>query len=244
MALGQRLRSHPDDDRGRQTGLALLVAAVALLGLGMWIGRASAPDAEPPAAPPADRTDDDDGAATGAPVDWPGPTDTEDGVPVGYARTREGAVAAAVNYDRTWNGAYGDRLAEVLDVIAASDAREDLRAGMEARSARTVEGMGLDVAHPDFAARIGYCGYVVDAFSRDAATVRLWAAGHMVDPRVGGLDAGWGTTTIDLVWEDSDWRLTAFQTAEGPTAEQANTGDPRRVGRAMNEFEEFRHVPN
>src|SRR5579859_1626921 len=66
--------------------LAIALAAIVglvMLGLGFYAGRASAPAARP---------------ATAAPASGPGPTRVENGVPVGYAHTSEGAVAAATNF--------------------------------------------------------------------------------------------------------------------------------------------------
>src|SRR6266702_3768962 len=65
-------------------GLGAVVLAVAAFGIGRWTAPASASGQQR--------------ATVSAPSGGPGPTRVENGVPVGYAHTQEGAVAAATNY--------------------------------------------------------------------------------------------------------------------------------------------------
>ena len=225
----------------------LAAGIVATLAVGAVIGRVSAPDAAP--VEPADRQAPPTAEGPGPTGEGPGPTSVEDGVPVGYQRSRAGAVAAAVQFTQILGGAAvldDQRRGRVLGVMAAKDARGDLDAAMEAGAALIREGFGLspaDLNDPGFVSRDAPAGYRVEVYSDDAATVALWSTGLIVVPDAQGVDAGWWTTTVELVWEDDDWRMQAFSAADGPSPIQAGPQTAAEIGRRMNAFEEFWHVP-
>jgi hypothetical protein len=65
----------------------------------------------------------------------------------------------------------------------------------------------------------------VDAFSTSRARVVVWSVGVLSRRNVAPPQAGWTTSTFDLVWERADWRIWAEDVRSGPTP-MLNEGAP------------------
>ena len=193
---------------------ALVVALVA----GAAIGRLTAPTADSvPATMPA----------AGAPA--AGATWTAAGVPVGYPRTRDGAVAAMA--------AYGQALADPRVQLDDRRRRAVAAAVGTERYARS-----LQDAEAVFAARrsgaVGQAlrpgaravflavpvAFRVVSYDDHEAVIRSWgvaiaASDTGLQPR-----ASWGMTTTTALWLQGDWKVERVVSRPGPVP--AGVGQP------------------
>jgi len=204
-------RRRPSRPVGLAAGLMAMVFAV-----GVTVGLSLAPSTSTPATVPA----------------GPGPSRVEQGVPVGYARSPAGAVAAAA----TFTSVFGDK--RLLDPETAREALAVFMAPtlVQAQLVGFPDGGAL-VDDPGYAQRIQPLGYRVDAFTGDAAQVSVWlvVVGEGVAERT---QVRWSTDTLTLEWSDGDWTVTAIDGTEGPTPSAAGDAAP-----AMNSFLPFTLQP-
>ncbi|MGZ4690863.1 MAG: hypothetical protein ACXWA9_19970 [Acidimicrobiia bacterium] len=63
----------------------------------------------------------------------------------------------------------------------------------------------------------------VDAFAPSRARVVVWTVGVLSRRDVASPQAGWTTSTFDLVWERADWKVWAEDVSSGP-APMLNSG--------------------
>jgi hypothetical protein len=147
----------------------------------------------------------------------PGPTKAVAGVPVGYARSHAGAVAAAAAYVRSLNEATSlsvEKRRAVIEVITSTGARNDVQT--RADEAYSI----VDKAAPNDGSlfvRSGTLAFRVDIYDDSKATVAVWTV-DVIGAGTAGGQAGWGTKTVSLKWEENDWKLAGFPTQqEGPT---------------------------
>jgi hypothetical protein len=206
--------------------VAGLASATLCLGLGVLIGRASAGNARP---------------EVGA---GPGPDRTEGGVPLGFRRSQEGAVAAASAFSRVVDAAVFATPAERRKALAAmttDEARQDVIDATEQIARIVAKGYGLPRSGRKVVARGALLGYRVVTYTGDAAQVELWAVG--IAGRAGGPNpkGGWGTSTVDLRWVRDDWRLAGvIKAKDGPTPEA--TGRPTPAAQFVTEASSFTEV--
>jgi len=194
-----------EEERRLKTGH--LVAALALVFLGVLIGWA---------------TNGGEGSERGdRPNADVGPTDTVNGIPVGYERSREGAVAAALAYDavlaRPEFVTDAARRTEILDALATPEAarrygREDYRALAQTpvyRAAREGKPVVWQTTP---------LGYRVDRYRADEAQVFTWGIAITgvsgVRPQMSFV-SGSGR----LRWEEGDWKFAGDvgRIQDGPT---------------------------
>ena len=204
MTAGHAPDYTPLDGRGgRRAGLvtaAVLVLAVALVGGGLLLGRATA---DPTAST----------ASAGGALSPHGPTVIVDGIPSGYPRDRAGAATAAVNFlQACWSAASG-----VGDV-------ERIRAVMAAAnpSVQVVKTIGPGrVARPDSGQQVTPAAVTVLSQDDEQAVVSVWAVsaygGTVGDTtRTTGM---WFTFTVALSWESGDWRIADLSVVDGPDSD-------------------------
>jgi hypothetical protein len=151
------------------------------------------------------------------------------GVPVGYARTRAGAVAAMAAYGqaladprvqlddrrrRAVAAAVGtERYARALeDAEAVFSARRESAVGRALRPGAHAVFLGLPIA------------YRILSYDGSRAVIKSWgvavvASDTGLEPR-----ASWGTTTTTAVWADGDWKVDDVRSEAGPVP--AGTGAP------------------
>ena len=226
------------EDRRVTTGH--LLAAVALVVLGVLIGWA---------------TDTGDGGQAGRqPGAGVGPTRTVHGVPVGYERSREGAVAAALTYD----GALGrpevvtDRAQRrsILATIATPEVSRQYEAPDRVAALRAL------ARQPAYrATREGRpttwqttpLSYRVDRYTDDEAQVSSWSLaiiGVGTDPPV----ATYGMGTTRVRWLGGDWKFAGEvgETRDGPTpalAEGVRPSSGTAFRAQLRGLEGLRYVP-
>jgi hypothetical protein len=247
-----------------------LLALVLFLG-GLVIGRASmtrdragataAPATTAPAvtatpAPAETATPGTAAAATeGAAASRVGPRRFVKGVGVGYARSQQGAVAAAANYSSVLSSALildTARRRAAIDTLAAPEAKAGLQKTFDQAVASLRKGLGVTGADTDnvqVLMRANPVGWKVDDYRDGTARVAIWVSG--VTGSIGGtgppvpIREGWGTTTMNLRWVKGDWKLVDSTTVDGPLPiadVSPPTPAPELVSKAS-EFKEFTYAP-
>jgi hypothetical protein len=264
----------PEQRRFRAGGmpglLAMALLAVVLFLGGLVIGRASmtrdqagagaAPATTAPAVTAAPATG---GTATpgtaaateGAATSRVGPRKFEHEVGVGYARSQQGAVAAAANYSTVLSSDLildTARRRAAIDTLAAPEARAGLQKTFDQAVASLRKGLGLtgeNAGSVQVLMRAHPVGWKVDDYGDGTARVAIWVSG--VTGSIGGtgppvpIREGWGTTTMNLRWVKSDWKLVDSTTVDGPLPiadVSPPTPAPELVSKAS-EFKEFTYAP-
>ncbi|MFC8016662.1 hypothetical protein [[Kitasatospora] papulosa] len=177
----------------------------------------------------------------------------KNGVPVGYPRSKDGAAAAAVNFQvaRSSPGYFTDQALrhQVLKTVMTSSAL----ASQQAQDDQTVKGLmaALGVTEqtaPDMVMRAASLGTSVRSYSDDTATVRVWMSevvGVPTDKSKMPVSGTYSTYTLILQWQDGDWKIATIDQAEGPTPlvaadQSASSTDEMRL--ANKEFEAPRYA--
>jgi hypothetical protein len=149
---------------------------------------------------------------------------------VGYARTPQGATAAATAYLTVaaeglllMDGPAREAAVARMLVPDASPATVASVTGDPALLDRVRKAASASGA-PRAVLRNVPVAYRVDAFSPDRARVGVWAAAVWSIAGVGGPSEAWTTTAIELAWVDGDWRLWSLTSKDGPTP--ATTSGP------------------
>lgn len=141
----------------------------------------------------------------------------ERGVPVGFARTAEGAVAAASSFVCT-----GQTILD-MDPLSAEEAVRQMAAARTADKQVADTLAKLRIARAALASGTGATLYRqaaiawrMETFSPDRARVAIWSVGVLARDGVAPPQAGWATSTFDLVWEREDWRIESEVVVPGP----------------------------
>ena len=156
-----------------------------------------------------------------------GPSNMVAGVPVGFAHSQSGAVAAAAAYVRALNEATSsspDERRAAIAAMSSKTARSDVQ-----RSADEAYAVVDKVAPTDGSlfVRSGSLAFRIGTYDESQAQVVLWSV-DVVGAQTTGAQSGWGTKTVSLGWEDNDWKLAGFPDAvEGPTP--ALQGQPTSI---------------
>lgn len=143
--------------------------------------------------------------ANGPKSDEVGPTSTKNGVPVGYARTREGAAAAATNFERVRSGPFLAKEKAYRLAISTMAAPDWEREGLDSATrdlANVADRYGLTVDVESSVLR-----YRVDAFSGDSAQVSVWLVTVFHSEIHHVPESAWSTVTYTLIWLNDDWRV-------------------------------------
>jgi hypothetical protein len=248
--------------------LTLVLLAVVLFLGGMVIGRASmtrndggaatATSAPAAAATPSPTVAATPGTAAAAPAEGAatkvGPRRFKAGVGVGYARSQQGAVAAAANYTSVLSSDLildTTRRRAAIDALAAPEAKARLQKTFDQAVVSLRQGLGITGGADDgtqVLLRATPVGWRVEDYDNGAAKVAIWVTS--VGGSIGGkvpvpIREGWGTTTVTLRWADGDWKQVESTTTDGPVpiADVAPpTAAPELVDKA-NEFKEFTYAP-
>lgn len=249
--------------------LTLVLLAVVLFLGGMVIGRASmtrdrdggaatATSAPAAAATPSSTVAATPGTAAAAPAEGAatkvGPRRFKAGVGVGYARSQQGAVAAAANYTSVLSSDLildTTRRRAAIDALAAPEAKARLQKTFDQAVVSLRQGLGVTGGADDgtqVLLRATPVGWRVENYDNGAAKVAIWVTS--VGGSIGGkvpvpIREGWGTTTVTLRWAGGDWKQVESTTTDGPVpiADVAPpTAAPELVDKA-NEFKEFTYAP-
>ncbi len=171
-----------------------------------------------------------------------GPTSEINGVPVGYARTEEGAVLAATNFGLvSTSDLIRDRQAYVraITTFAAESWRQQAERQALNGHEYALEQYGGDIEMSSAVLRFD----VLD-FSPDEAKVRLWTVSVATGSKKRAAEAVWGSSTLDLAWVDGDWRVTGTENETGPVPVPLQRGaNGKAVTKLMEEWREFTKGP-
>lgn len=221
----------------------LALAPLLLLALGVAIGTRTADPAEPGARPTA--------TVTVTTPKTPGRVaeseETQASQAGGYARTPEGALAAATAYLAALAGPTLVEPASVratLTAIASAESRDALVRAYELAAAQARQQLGVETgSDPDLLLRTASVGYRVDGFHPDAATISIWRLGIVGSGTTVAPQQSWRTETVSLAWEDGTWKLDAVRSSPGPTPPLAGPGatPSADLAAAMSTFEAFAH---
>lgn len=231
MNAGDRDLLASSPSRHRTLVAVAMLAALVLLTLGIWLGRATATVTGT--------------AGEGLESAGPGPTNVINGVPVGYARTLDGAVAAAANYTVLLGGkqnmdpAFG---AEAYPVFALPEVADDLL-GRSEDFALTVDDPVALAQDPSLLFHPAPLGYRVDRYSRSEATIAVWAMVAGVGTPELPVATAWGTEELTLRWVDGDWRIAAMQRDSGPTPPTNGVMPAADLAGRMRSFRPFTYLP-
>ncbi len=237
-------------------GVVLTVVVLAAVVIGRGHHGPPRPAARPERVTPARREVPAPGVAAPAPPlrstgpAGPGPGRTEDGVAVGYARSEDGAVAAATTYLSTLHGLAldpGAREAAVGRMAAAGapGVVEQTLAGMALLDTVVGEARAALPSARAFLREIPVA-YTLSRFDPQRARVQVWSLGVvLIEGRTQATEV-WSTNTVDLAWDQGDWRLWSWSRAPGPVpaASLEAPTDPAEVLAAINGWEGYRYVPS
>lgn len=189
----------------RPRGATFALAAVILLLAGLLIGRASAPNGETVEASSSS-----------------GPVRVERGVPVGHARTREGAAAAVASYQRAFADPAILRpnvMRRRLEIAASPDYVQTMLAANSPGRERLARGpIGQGIRHGIQTLYVGVpIGYRIESFSPRRARVLTWGFTLLGNASAVAPRAYFGLTHTDLAWQGGDWKIAATEASFGPT---------------------------
>jgi hypothetical protein len=176
-----------------------------------------------------------------------GPSRTVHGVPAGYAHSRAGALAAALNYI----GVFGNprvlfnpaRLRQALAVVAtpqlAQKALGDFRNAANL-IAQTPLARSIRSGAPAITVGVPVA-YRVTRTAADRLTTQLWTVAVIGDLQGTAPRAIWGRVTISLGWVGGDWKVVApDRRQDGPTPAVGSTERPTDAGTFVDELQGFR----
>ncbi|MEU6070536.1 hypothetical protein ABZ864_40380 [Streptomyces sp. NPDC047082] len=219
-------------------GVVLLISAV----LALFGGKGGSDTGS--AGAPADATPT---ATTGGSGPGAKAHTVKNGVPVGYPHSKEGAAAAAVNYQmaRSSPGYFTDTALrhQVLKTIMTSGALPSQQASDDQAVGGLLTSLGVTAkTAPDMVMRAAPLGTSVSSYSPDTATVSAWMAevvGVPTEKSPMPVSATWSTYTIILQWQGADWKVATISQSDGPTPLVAQDSTPSSTSQMRLANEEF-----
>lgn len=210
------------------------IAAVTLLAIGALLVRlngddetnAPLPSATTPTTTPVTGGSQRPPAAPSAGVAV-GPNAVKAGMPVGFAGTEDGAIAAAATYaaaSQRWLYFTDDEIAAAVAALATPAAAERLTVEVTSEIA---------LARDELARSSGRVWWLVRPMATrvefaTAATARVsvWTVTVLSAAGVAVPQTEWLTVTVDLAWQDGDWRVDGVRSTPGPTPMLSPKDDP------------------
>ncbi len=214
-------------------GLALVIGLVAFLA-----GRATAPVAK---ATPQTQT---------ITVPATGASRTENGVPVGYAQTQPGAIAAATNYIQFIGGPLvlqPDKARAALGTLAAPESKQKLLGEFEANLSSLQNSTQL-VANAARGVKVSIgsypIAYRVNNYSSTVTEVSVWAVAVLAEDGQLAPSQAWTTFTVDLEWTNGDWKVTSDGSTPGPAPVQAGAAvQTKDLPTQLRDFKVYSYAP-
>lgn len=206
---------------------------VVAIWLSFTIGRVSVPPAVNPSLP----------------AQLAGATHMNGDVPVGYARTRAGAVAAATNYSAVLAGTLvlePARYRAAESVIASPSAQAQVRAeGEQAIAAVDDSTRAVTEAQRGVRVLVRYTpiAYRITAYDASRAAVSIWGLWLVGEQGLLTPTETWSTRTVGLEWTGGDWKLADSSTVAGPTPQAGQQATPTsELPPQLTDFEEYSHA--
>lgn len=176
---------------------------------------------------------------------------TVKGIPVGYPQSKDGAVAAAVNYEvaRSSPSYFTDQPFR-HSVLATIMTRESVSAQQDEDdrdASRVVTSLGLGAgSSAHMIMRAAPLGTQLASYSPAVATVRIWMSelvGITSTDSPVPVSANWSTYTLTLQWQQGDWKVADISQSAGPTPLQTSDATPDSVDTFRKMDEEFNAPP-
>jgi hypothetical protein len=183
----------------------------------------------------------------------PGPTRVVAGVPVGYARSRQGAVAAATNYTVVIGSPTlldPDARQAALKAMAGPSADPASLNKLSEASDQVVKALGLppdglsEEARSEVAFRTIPVAWKLEQYDNSAAAVAIWTTGFIGTAKLPAQET-WGVFRVQLRWVDGDWRYADSASEAGPipAPDQRPPTPPASFVPAANEFQGYTYAP-
>ncbi|MEX1171829.1 MAG: hypothetical protein WEG56_04360 [Chloroflexota bacterium] len=140
------------------------------------------------------------------------------GMPVDFAHSRAGAVAAAASYVRAGQHIYeldADGRDAALRTVAADDAEPGFLAAQASQLAQ-LDGVAARGTGP-LTWHVSVLATRLDAYRATRARVSIWRVGVLAIDGLTAPLAEYTTVTYELVWEDGDWRIWSETQVPGPS---------------------------
>lgn len=177
-----------------------------------------------------------------------GPTAKVEGVGVGFAHDQDGAVAAATNLVLTLEQAGStdrDSAIRNYQLLSAEGSKQSLADEMGASWDALHQGITTNGPNASsLFLRTIPVGHEIVRYGDERATVEVWtltlvAAAGMTQPL-----SSWETATIEVVWENDDWKVWSADSAPGPSPawSQAPVTATDAFLTAVNELQGYRYV--
>jgi hypothetical protein len=120
---------------------------------------------------------------------------------------------------------------DMIDALASRRFAGDLGVTTERQLADLAEALGeAEFLPPDISwTEVPLTARILEAGDR-VARVEVWSVLVVASPDVGVPRQAWRTVTLDMAWEDGDWKVDGWVTTPGPTpalaaAVAVSTGD-------------------
>lgn len=169
------------------------------------------------------------------------------GIPVGYPRSKDGALTAAVNYEvaRSSPSYFTDRAFRhaVLDTMMTRESVSAQKRTDDQDASKLVSSLGLGKEDAGrMIMRAAPMGTQLSSYSPAVATVRIWMSelvGMTSADSPLPVSANWTTYTLTLQWQRNDWKLADISQASGPTPLQTSDRAPDSVDAFRKMDEDF-----
>ena len=163
-----------------------------------------------------------------------GPTRTVDGIPVGYERSREGAVAAALSYDAVLGRPEfvtdPARRRSILEAVATPGLVRQYEQADRTASLASLAQMPVYRATREGRASVWQTtplSYRVERYTGDEADVSTWSMAIVGAGKVAPT-ASFGVGGSRLRWDGGDWKVAgdSRRTLDGPTPALLRNAEP------------------
>ncbi|WP_217184635.1 hypothetical protein [Streptomyces sp. AC495_CC817] len=178
------------------------------------------------------------------------------GIPSGFAHDQQGAESAAANYSVVLVSAdilKPERRSEIVRQVFAADKSAELEDRLNTvYSSDFLNKVGLDKdgnapAGSTYVSRTMPVGTTTTSYSDSTATVDVWCTGVFgmaSESTTTPVTSDWFTMTLQLRWENDDWKVDSFAQKEGPAPvngdNKVSTSD--EISKAVEEYGGFTYA--
>ncbi|MEH0429121.1 hypothetical protein QBB34_22930 [Streptomyces stelliscabiei] len=178
------------------------------------------------------------------------------GIPSGFAHDQQGAESAASNYSVVLVSAdilKPARRSEIVQQVFAADKSADLEDSLNrvySKNFLTKVGLDENGNAPDgstYVSRTMPVGTTTTSYSDNTATVEVWCTGVFgmaSENTTNPVTSDWFTMTLQLRWENDDWKVDSFAQKEGPAPvngdNKVSTSD--EISKAVEEYGGFTYA--
>ncbi|MFF9040044.1 hypothetical protein ACF090_31775 [Streptomyces sp. NPDC014892] len=200
-------------------------------------------------------TDKPETAPTAASGERPVTTKT-DGIPSGFAHDQQGAESAAANYSVVLVSAdilKPTRRGEIVRQVFVADKSAELEDRLNTvYSTDFLNKVGLDEdgnapSGSTYVSRTMPVGTTTTSYSDSTTTVEVWCTGVFgmaSESTTTPVTSDWFTMTLQLRWENDDWKVDSFAQKEGPAPvngdNKVSTSD--EISKAVEEYGGFTYA--